>query len=50
MYHALGQRVWVMLWLRQLATGLSVRRPRFKLREVNVGFVVGLVALGQAFL
>jgi len=50
MYLALGQCVWVMLWLRQLATGVLVRRPRFKLRPVNVGFVVGLEALGQAFL
>jgi len=42
MYHALGQRVWFMLWLRHLATGPSVQRPRF----IECGICGGLSGLG----
>jgi hypothetical protein len=35
--------------LRQLAAGLSPRRPGFDAGSVHVGFVVDKVALGQVF-
>jgi hypothetical protein len=37
-------------WLRGLAAGLPLRRPGFDPGSVQVGFVVGKVALGQVFL
>jgi hypothetical protein len=33
-----------------LVDGLSQRRPGFKTRSVNAGYVVGKVTLGQIFL
>jgi len=42
--------LWVVLWLRWLATGLPLRRPRFDARPAYVRFVVGYVALRQALL
>jgi len=37
-----------MPWLKQIAAGLFLQRPRFNPRPVHVGFVVNKVALGQA--
>jgi hypothetical protein len=39
-----------MLWLRQLVTGLSLRRPGFVPGSLHVGFVVDKVALEQVSL
>jgi len=37
-------------WFRWLVTSLSMWRPRFIHRAVNVDFVVDKVVLGKAFL
>ena len=39
--------LWVMPWLRQLATSFSSHRPRFRSRPVRVESVVGRVAVVQ---
>jgi len=39
--------LWVMAWLRQLATSFSSRRPRFSSRPVCVESVAGREALEQ---
>jgi hypothetical protein len=45
-----SRNVKVMPWLGQLATGLSLGRPRFVPGSVHVAFVVDKVAMGQIFL
>jgi len=37
-----------MPWLKQIAAGLFLQRPRFNPRPVHVGFVVNKVAMRQA--
>jgi hypothetical protein len=43
-------QILVVAWLRRSATALTLRLPGFDLRPAHVGFMVGIVSLGQSLL